>query len=161
MIVNILIYFSVIAWISIGIISDSAALYRFKTIEVEAFNQEISHDDENVQRIIAFESDTLLLVQKHIEMRMERLKARMIMLIGGPDKLAVFALGGMGLSVLKDLDKYSPLLDSNIFMLICFLFFGFGAGGMLLNHLLGLYAYQKDIISLALMRKSVEVSLTV
>jgi hypothetical protein len=117
---------------------------------------EIHHDNDHVSRLKKFDKQNLELAQQWLTIKIERLKNRIGLFLGGSDKIALLALVGMGWAAVKEFPTSDTTWRHDAFLYGSAFILGLSLGGILLNILIQRYLYQKDLLALSLSQINAE-----
>lgn len=137
-------------------------LIKFKTVSFRLLLLEAQHDKLNVDSITIFEGKILKEAKEWLEIKCARIKSKISLFLGNPEKSALFSLVGFGWIVFKQvfngsLPEQIPHISDEpiramIFIGVSFLA-GICIGGMLLNLQLKRYSYHIEILEMAIKKK--------
>jgi hypothetical protein len=113
---------------------------------------EVEHDSKNAKQLGGFEKRLLERTDKLLAIKIERLKGHLGFFLGGADKVAIFALAGMGWAALKEFQSMGGGWRHDVYLYGLAFTGGLAIGGVLLNVVVRRYNYQRDLLSLALDR---------
>ncbi|MEB0010312.1 hypothetical protein QN379_22470 [Glaciimonas sp. Gout2] len=130
-------------------------LIRFRKVALRQFKLEIQYDLWQVAELMDIPTQTLEHVQRYLELKIERSKHRILMFIGGPEKLALFSLACLGYSFSKQLPLNSTMWGNSWFRYSLGFLAGIMLGGILLNAVVQRYIYHRELIQLALEYQSI------
>lgn len=119
--------------------------FEFRTRQFE-----LAHDLRMAAELREFDLDTLKAGEQWLGIKLERLKFRMLLMFGGSDKLALFALVGLAWAMRKLLQSNDGLLSQQWTTYILAGLLGATIGGVLANVIVKRLLYQKDIVTLAM-----------
>jgi len=119
--------------------------FEFRTRQFE-----LAHDLRMAAELREFELDTLKAGEQWLGIKLERLKFRMVLMFGGSDKLALFALVGLAWAMKKLLQSNEGLFSQQWMTYILAGLLGATIGGVLANVIVKRLLYQKDIVTLAI-----------
>lgn len=134
-------------------------LARFKTESFRLLLLEVQIDKTNVESIAVFERKTLEEAKEWLEIKCSRIKSKISLFFGNPEKIALFSLVGFGWMTFKEffngkIPESIPSVSSDpahfILLIVVALFTGVSIGAMLLNWQLKRYTYYMEIIGMAL-----------
>lgn len=111
------------------------------------------HDFQNASELDAFEIDTLQAVDKWLSLKIDRMKMRIGIFLGGSDKVAFFALAGTAWSIWHNLPNGDWSWEKRIYLYGMGMLAGLAIGGMLMNWLIKKLTYQRDLLALVLQYK--------
>lgn len=149
----------------IEIISALAIIIRFKSDSLDFLLLNIQHDSNHVEQLMAFDKGTLESAQVWLQLQTTRIRNRIGVFFGSPDKIAVFSLAGMGWVVWKEFSAQQgsslskqAMVDwnglHNVFIYGVSLLAGLALGAVLMNYRLQRYTYQLELLALTIARKS-------
>lgn len=134
---------------------------RVKDDLLSEFLRQVDHDLKSVSVLAAYDTDTLESARVFLQFKCSRMKNRMSLLLGGPDKAALSSLLGLGLlcyqfiykelglRVLTDFLRGQigfPLVLISVVAVIT----GAAIGAVVMNFQLHRYLYQLELVELAL-----------
>lgn len=140
-------------WMALDIISIALDLARLDTRTFERRKAEMRHDFQNASELSEFEIDTLQAVDKWLSLKIDRMKMRIGIFLGGSDKVAFFALAGTGWSIWHNLPNGNWSWEKRIYLYGMGMLAGLAIGGMLMNWLIKKLTYQRDLLALVLQYK--------
>lgn len=144
----------------IGILLAGISLYKIQEKSLEQFIQEVECHQNWITSLRTYPPEILEEAAKYLRLKISRMKGRISLFFGSPDKAALFSLAGMGWLVFKELSpKNKDALLSNfslgvlnvetmVFYAIAFLT-GIALGSVIMNGMIQRYSYQLDILDLA------------
>lgn len=143
----------------IDIVVGVLQIIRFKTESFRLLVLEFQHDKSNVESITIFDRKVLEEVKEWLLIKCSRIKGRINLFFGNPEKIALFSLVGFGWMAYKEV--FSEKVPENIssvandpfhFVLLIgvALLTGISIGAMFLNQQLRRYSYNIEIIEMAL-----------
>lgn len=128
---------------------------------LSAFLSQVDHDLKHVSVLAAYDTDTLESARVFLQLKCTRMKNRMGLLLGGPDKAALSSLLGLGVLcyqfIYKDLG-FKVLTDFMhgqigfplLFIVLIAALCGAAIGAVFMNFQLHRYVYQIELVELAL-----------
>ena len=152
--------------ILVSIASDFWEFLNFNKNQLHRYLVELENDEAHVSALMSESKDDLERTQKLIQLKATRIRNRLGMFIGGPDKIALFSLAGIGWAVLKELSSKDssafaagPFLfgvHMDVYTLLQYaaaLFTGMAFGAVMMSYQLRRYVYQLELLDLAISRK--------
>jgi hypothetical protein len=139
-------------------------LYRFRESAARLRYAALQHDMEAAQKLYRFPSIVLQILDSWLEQHNARQQARLAMLFGGSDKMALFSITVFGLALgrqfvgaFEDAQKMIPGLSVATWHRVsfgCWLVLagvtGLSIGGVAIGRVVRRTAYQRDLLKLAL-----------
>lgn len=138
------------AWLLVDIFSGLPILIKHQEFAYLSRKLEIEHDISNALKLLPTSNERLQFVEKWLSIKMERTKAHISLFFGSPDKVAIFALAGMGWLSWKEFQSANQGLAQDAMLFVFAFFGGCAIGSLLQQRVLKRMAYQKDLISLAI-----------
>jgi hypothetical protein len=141
---------------------------RWKAETMDTFVREIENDEVHVKRLIRHGEEALKRVQYWLQLKIKRLDTRIVFFFGG--STAVYSLFALTLSNIKDAGGLSWLdhtflhgfaadnVTNTAILWGIALVFGVSIGAILMKVVQSRYTYQLELVELALMRKSSDVT---
>ncbi|WP_143325699.1 hypothetical protein [Caballeronia sordidicola] len=123
---------------------------NFRKYEYARLLKETENDFAHAKALKRHKRDQLQMADQWLIVKTCRMKARMGLFIGAPDKVAFLALAAMGWSGLKELSSISDNWQHDAFVYGAALIAGLSFGSVLVNFVLQRYDYQRDLIALSL-----------
>lgn len=114
---------------------------------------ELAHDLRMAEELHEFDLNTLKAGEQWLGMKLERFKFRMLVMFGGSDKLAMFALVGLAWAIRKLLQSDAGLLSEQWVTVVFAGLLGATLGGLLANVVVKRLLYTKDIVALAIRKR--------
>lgn len=125
-------------------------IWQFRAEADVMFRQEIEHDTSHIHKLVQVDRELLLLADKWLALKVERIDHRNGQLVEGPGKLALISLVTTGWSALQELSKITnQALYNGILYAVAFLA-GLTLAALLLNTVKQRHIYHRQLISLAL-----------
>lgn len=143
-----------ITWLTLDIVSIALDLVNLGTRTFERRKAEIKYDFDCASDLLVYDLNTLQAVDKWLSLKIERMKMRLGIFLGGSDKVAIFALAGTGWSVWHNLPDGAWLWEKRIYLYAVALPAGMAIGGVMMNWLIKKLAYQRDLLALAIQYKT-------
>jgi len=128
-------------------------LSHFKKDAFDSLRKTFEHDVRNAESLDAFALADLEFVDKWLALRIDRMKLRLGMFLGGSDKVAVFALAGTGWTAWHTLRAGGTSWEDKLYMYGLAFLAGLALGGVLMNSVIKKLSYQRDLLALAIARK--------
>jgi hypothetical protein len=137
-------------------------LIRFKTVNFRLLLLEAQHDKSNVDSITIFEGKVLKEAKEWLEIKCARIKSKINIFFGNPEKSALFSLVGFGWIVFEQVfngsipEEIPHISDDPIQAMILIgvsFLTGICIGAMLLNLQLKRYSYHIEILEMAIKKK--------
>lgn len=125
-------------------------MINFRNEALRSFQIEIEHDFTHIAELVLHEAELLERVRKLLHQKIERINGRLGFFLGGTDKIALFALATMGWSAWTEFSALSGGWQQNFFIYGVAALGGLAFGGVMLNVVARRYAYQRDLLDLAL-----------
>jgi hypothetical protein len=138
------------------IIPSAVSLSRFDTYAYKIRKMELEHDMRGAEQLLQFDLAALQFADKWLSLRIERMKLRMGIFVGGSDKVAIFALAGTGWTAWHNLPTFGSSWRDNVYLYPLAFLAGLAIGGMCINSLIKKLSYQRDLLTIAIQRKSTE-----
>lgn len=146
------------------IITGFMTMKNFNKDALNNFIEEIRHDTASIGKLIQFDRNCLELAQQWLELKAQRIRNHIGVFVGNSDKVAVFSMIGLGWAAWKELSPQAggnslvsiftdPSLPSTIVVVGLALLLGIALGSIVLSYQLGRYAYQLELLALALKNK--------
>jgi|GEM_PF-4018252 len=144
----------------IGIVVSIFSIYKMHTTEFDRFLKEIELHQNWICILQAYPKETLEEAARYLRLKISRLRNRISLFFGSPEKAALFSLAGMGWLVFKEVNpKNKDALLANIsigewnvetliFYIIAFLT-GIALGSVMMNAVIQKYLYQLEVLELA------------
>lgn len=155
----------VVSWL-VNIASSLWSALNFRKNQLNRFLIELENDNQHVSSLMSASKDKLEQVQKLIQLKATRIRNRIGLFVGGPDKIALFSLAGVGWLALKELssNEVSSMANGMFSVVGSFTSYGFlqyamafltgiAFGAVLMNLQLQRYVYQLELLDLAISRK--------
>jgi hypothetical protein len=119
---------------------------------------ESKHEFGQAEQLTHFGIETLNLTLTWLEIRIERMKFGLVLLVGGSDKVAVLMLAASGWAVWHNMPANQPSWIQDGYLYASAFCGGLAIGGLLSNMIVKKLNYQKDLLTLAiaLIGKNVE-----
>lgn len=117
---------------------------------------ELAHDLRMAVELRGFDLGTLKAGEQWLGIKLERLKFHMLLMFGGSDKLALFALVGLAWTMKNLLQSNDGPLPQQWTIYILAGLLGTTIGGVLTNVVVKRLLYQKDIVALAIREREEE-----
>lgn len=114
------------------------------------FQLEIQHDSAHVAELLLYKTEVLERARQWLTFKIERIKDRLGIFLGGADKVALFALATMGWSAWKEFSELDSSWEHDLFLYGAAFLCGITIGGVFLNAIMQRYSYHRDLIDLAL-----------
>lgn len=139
-------------------------LVRWKTETLETFLREIRNDEQHVARFVRCDEATLRRAQAWLQLKIKRLDAPVALVFGG--SAALWTIASVTVTNVKDAGGLAWLqhtflrgfasdnLPNTMLLWGIALVIGLSIGAGLRKVVLGRYAYQLELVDMALMRKS-------
>jgi hypothetical protein len=149
----------------IEVLSALVIIIRFKRDSLDYLLLNIQHDSNHIERLMSFDKGALESAQIWLQLQTTRIRNRIGIFFGSPDKIAVFSLAGMGWVVWKEFSAQQgsglskqAMVDwgglHNLFIYGVSLLAGLALGAVLMNYRLQRYTYQLELLALTIARKS-------
>lgn len=151
---------------TIGIVIDIAVatilVFRFKEENFHRLVLEVEHDYENIDKISKFKKKTLKEAQIWLQLKCSKIKNRIGVFIGNPEKITLFSLASFGWLIWKVLSEKgmgeklslaSGNYTYNILAFVTAFLVGMSIGAIAMNLQAKRYSYHLEIIEIALNRK--------
>lgn len=136
-------------WMSWDLIAISACLFFFPEYEFITRKLELAHDLRMAAKLRGFDLNTLKTGERWLEIKLGRIGYRLFVVFGNSDKIALFTLAALVISV-QDLDVFDVNVLSIRGFIIC-LIVGLTIGALLVSAVtVTRLRYQKEIVSLAI-----------
>lgn len=147
---NLVFVVSILFWISLDTAIPLFCIIFAWEYDLRTRQFELAHDLRMAMELREFDICTLKAGEQWLGMKLERLKFRMLLIFGGSDKLALFALVGLAFALRKLLQSDEVLFSEQwaIYPLAGLL--GATLGGLFGNVVMRRLLYQKDILNLAI-----------
>lgn len=148
--------------LAIGIGASFWSVITFQKESLRSFLIEITHDDAHMDSLLAFQKKELIEVKALLELKINRIKNRLGMFVGGPEKVALFSLAAMGWSTFKEFSSLDrnppniPLLGTNLYDILWYtaaFLTGIALGAVMMNRQRQHYLYQVEILDMAIAKK--------
>ena len=136
--------------IVVDAVPSAVTLLRFQKNAHRRMLLEVEHDSRNATQLVAFGKKLLERTDKLLAIKINRLKEHLGFFLGGADKIAIFALAGMGWTALKEIQSIGVGWRYDVFVYGLAFMGGLAFGGVLLNVVVRRYNYQRDLLALAL-----------
>ncbi len=147
------------------IISALAIIFRFNRDSLDSLLLTIQHDGDYVNQLMAFDAETLESAQTWLQLQATRIKNRINILFGNPERTAFFSLAGMGWAVWKEFSAQQGTTISkqviagwegmhDVFIYGTCLLAGLALGAVFMNFRLQRYSYQLELLALTISQKS-------
>jgi TRAP-type C4-dicarboxylate transport system permease small subunit len=139
-------------------------LVKFQKKSLQYFLIEIENDQSHVCELAVFPKKDLEDAKKIIQLKIIRIKNRLGIFLGAPDKVALFSLAAMGWSVIKEFSskeirsetisilQFGSSLNNLLHYMAAF-FAGIAIGAVLLNRQMQRYVYQSELLDITISRK--------
>ena len=145
----------------------AAGVLKFKERQLTRFLSEIGHDESHVNALVSAPKKELEIVKRLLELKVTRIRNRLVLFVGGPDKVALFSLAATGWAVYKALTTKESLLVAikgpfstegtldvyGILQYILAFLTGIALGAVMTNIQLQRYIYQLELLDLVISRK--------
>lgn len=136
-------------WMIADIVPVVISIVRPDSYAFERRKREIRHDLSQAQSLTVFHSTALELTDKWLALKIDRMKLRIGIYLGGSDKIAVFALVGAGWSVANNLPRSISSWQGQAYLLGLATLVGLAVGGMMVNGVIKQLSYQRDLLAIA------------
>ncbi|MBC3873488.1 hypothetical protein [Undibacterium flavidum] len=152
----------VMSWL-VNIVVSLWTILNFRKNQLRRFLVEIDNDNQHVDVLMSKSREELELVQKFIQLKSTRIKNRIGLFFGSPDKVALLSLAGVGWLALKELFSKDATVILSIggglagygFLQYVMAFFaGIAFGAVLMNFQLQRYVYQLELLDLVISQKA-------
>lgn len=141
-------------WLTLDIISVALDLTNLGARTFERRKSELKYDFGAASDLLAYELDTLQAVDKWLSLKIERMKMRLGLFLGGSDKVAIFALVSTGWSIWHNLPDSTWAWEKRIYLYAIGMLSGMAVGGVMMNWLIKKLTYQRDLLALAIQHKT-------
>lgn len=140
---------SCILWMLADIVPAFLAMLAFRKNAHAARRMAIQHDLNSAIELRQFDVRTLALTDQWIAIRIESIRRRLGMFLGGSDKAAVVALLLGAWAIWTNFPSNSTSWQQYGYALFGALVGGFGIGGLLSNVVMAELSYQRDLLAIA------------
>lgn len=123
---------------------------NFRDDALRRFQLEIQYDLTHVAELTYFPKGILERAQQWLGIKIERIRSKIGIFFGGADKIALFALAGIGWAVWKEFPADVTSSKHGLFVVGVALMGGIAIGGVLLNAVMQRYVYHQELLTLAL-----------
>jgi len=138
-----------LAWIILDMVP---SIIFFLTFKSRMFNQgvlEMAHDFAHARDLHQFGLTSLKQAEQWLSIRIDRMKSKLVFIVGGSDKVAVFTIVLGAWTILNNFPKIDMEWQQQTYLLGSALLGGFAIGGMFANTLIKHWSYQKELIAIA------------
>lgn len=142
-----------LVWVALDTFSPLSRIVFVSEFEFLSRQFELSHDLRMAKDLAEFDLNILQIVDKWLEIKIERLRFRMLIIFGGSDKIALFALVGLAWAMRKFLQSNEEVCSYRWMTYVIAWLIGITIGGIFANVTLNKLLYQKDIVALAVHEK--------
>lgn len=150
--------------ILLNIASGIWILVKLQKKSISYFINEIDNDELHVSELLVFPKKDLENAKRILQFKITRIKNRIGMFFGAPDKVALISLAAMGWSFFKELNSKnapSEVLNvmhigatlNNLLQYVAAFFAGLAIGAILLNRQMQRHIYQSELLEMAISRK--------
>jgi len=136
--------------VMIDAVPNLITIVRFRKVARRRLLLEIEHDFCHAKVLIGFERRAIEKTDKLLAIKVERLKGHVGFVLGSADKVAIFALAGMGWAALKEIQQVGTGWRHDVLIYGLAFTGGLAIGGVLLNDVIRRYSYQRDLLAIAL-----------
>lgn len=141
---------SAIFFVFIDILPIFLLMLNFRNDAMRRFLIEVEFDMGKALELRKFSSEHLRLAQQIFETKIARIQARLMMFLGGPDKIAIMSLATMGWAAWNEFPNVESSIAYNaLYFGVAFLG-GLSIGGVMLNVVMQRYAYYVELIKFSL-----------
>lgn len=148
----------------VGIFVDFWGVIRFQKDSLRIFLTEIERDNIHVAALTNFRKKELEKAKYLIQLKSTRIRNRLGLFVGGPEKIALFSLATLGLATYKDLSSVSATVAGNgivvwgvalhdVLWYVAAFLTGIALAAVLMNKLLQHYIYQMELLDMAISEK--------
>lgn len=111
---------------------------------------ELAHDFAHAEDLRQFDLASLKQAERWLAIRIERMKSRLVLGVGGSDKVALFAMVAGAWTVLNNFPKGDMGWMQQAYLMGSALLGGLAIGAMFANALIRHWSYQKDLLAIAI-----------
>jgi len=148
----------------INIASGIWVLVKHQKKSLSYFLKEIENDEIHVSDLVVFPKADLENANRILQFKITRIKNRIGIFFGAPDKVALISLAAMGWSFFKEFNSRQTQSEitnvlqigaslNNLLQYVAAFFAGLAIGAILLNRQMQRYIYQSELLEMAISRK--------
>jgi hypothetical protein len=141
-----------LAWLLLDTVPAFVILILFKKYMFGQRQHEANHDLLHVEKLILMDKIVLRQAETWLSIKTDRIKNRMTVFFGGPEKLAIFALAGLGWLVWKEFPTHYEKWTLDALQIAMMLLGGAAIGGLFSLADMRNISYQRELLTMALAR---------
>lgn len=150
---------------AVDFISNLVIFLQFRTDFLRRFLREIEHDQKHIDSLARHSRKSLNQANELIQLKATRIRNRLGVFVGGSDKIALVSIVGIGWGAFKELSAKNQVIFPNglpdavaspegALTLGFACFTGFAIGVVIQNFRVQRYAYQSELIGMALSQQA-------
>lgn len=141
---------AVLLWSIFDALPVVITLSLFDTYSYRMRQLEVAHDIHQASELQRFGISSLRFADKLLSLRIERMKLRLGVYVGGSDKVAVFGLVAGAGAIWHNFPRNGWDWEQYLYLFFGALVGGMAAGGMLVNSSIKKLSYQRDLLAIAI-----------
>lgn len=125
---------------------------RFHVYTYQIRQLEAAHDLLHAADLERFGLPALIYTDKWLGLRIERIKLRLGIAVGGSDKVAILALIAGAWTIWHNFPRVGSVFEQYLYLMFGVFLGGLGTGGMFANAMIAKLSYQRDLLAMAICR---------